>query len=227
MDRTELIEQLVVIEDRSTAREDDDAAAGEGSINDVTDSLRGGRDWNAPLVVHLAGRFLLDMRRRVRPELSRDLNGITDNVDRCFAILPQTRPARIRPDDDREPVAFCVLGISAKLFVHFELVRRSRVDREANRAAAQTKRVLHAGGQCLVWIFLLPQHVIVVGFEDEWNFPCKIANACFQEAQRSSVRIAARFDREFEVIVRIVSWGIGCERARWPMLEALIDRQDD
>ena len=101
MDRTDLIEQLVVIEDRSTAREDDDAAAGEGTINDVTDSLRGGRDWNAPLVVHLAGRFLLDMRRRqlhlydVRPELSCDLDGVTGNVDRCFAILAQTRPARI------------------------------------------------------------------------------------------------------------------------------------
>src|ERR1700731_5425759 len=162
MDCPDLIEQLVVIEDCGAAGEDDDAAAGEGTINDVTDSLRGGSDRNAPLVVYFAGCILLDMRRRqlhlddVRPELSRDLNGITDNVDRCFAILAETRPARIRPDDDREPVAFCVLGISAKLFVHLELVRRSRVDREANRAAAQTKRVLHAGGQCLVWIFLLP-----------------------------------------------------------------------
>jgi hypothetical protein len=38
-------------------------------------------------------------------------------------------------------------------------------------------------------------------------------------------RIAARFDREFEVIARIVSWEIGCEGAHRPMLEALIDRQ--
>ena len=101
MNRTDLIEQLVVIEDRSTAREDDDAAAGESTINDVTDPLRGGRDRNAPLVVYFAGRILLDMRRRqfhlddVRPELSRDLDGVTSNVDRCFAILAQTRPARI------------------------------------------------------------------------------------------------------------------------------------
>src|SRR3984893_6795290 len=104
MDCTDLIEQLVVMEDRSTAREDDDAAAGEGTINDVTDSLRRGRDRNAPLVVYFAGCILLDMRRRqlhlddVRPELSRDLDGVPGNVDRCFAILAQTRPARIRPD---------------------------------------------------------------------------------------------------------------------------------
>ena len=95
-----------------------------------------------------------------------------------------------------------------------------------DRAAAETKRVLHAGGQCLVRIFLLPQHVIVVGFEDERNFPREIAGACFQEAQRSGVRIAARFDRELEVIKRIVSRGIWGEGARRPMLEALIDRQN-
>ena len=105
-------------------------------------------------------------------------------------------------------------------------MRRSRVDREADRAAAETKSVLHAGGQCLVRILLLPQHVIVVGFEDERNFPREIAGACFQEAQRSSVRIAACFDRELEVIARIVSWGIGRERTRRPMFEALIDRQN-
>ena len=88
MDRTDLIEQLVVIEDCSAAGEDDDAAAGESTINDVTDSLRRGRNGNVPLVVYFAGCILLDMRRRqlhlddVRPELSRDLDGVTDNVDR-------------------------------------------------------------------------------------------------------------------------------------------------
>src|SRR6202040_1219352 len=107
MDRADLIKQLVVIEDRSTAREDDDAAAGESTINDVTDSLRRGCDRNAPLVVSFAGPLLFDMRRRQfplddgRPEVRRDLDGVTSNVDRCFAILAQTRPARIRPDDNR------------------------------------------------------------------------------------------------------------------------------
>jgi hypothetical protein len=67
----------------------------------VTDSLRQGRDRYAPLVVYFAGCILLDMRRRqlylddVRPELSRDVGGIANDVDRCFAILAQTRPARI------------------------------------------------------------------------------------------------------------------------------------
>jgi hypothetical protein len=88
MDCTDLIEQLVVIEDRSTAREDDDAAAGERAINDMTDSLRRGRNGNASLVVYFAGCILLNMRRRqlhlddVRPELSRDLDGIANDIDR-------------------------------------------------------------------------------------------------------------------------------------------------
>ena len=81
------------------------------------------------------------MRRRqlylddVRAELRRDLDGIADNVDSRFAFLAPTRSARIGPDDDREPVALCLLGVSAQLSVRFELVRRSRVDRKTNRAA--------------------------------------------------------------------------------------------
>src|SRR6185437_544579 len=141
MDRTNLIEQLVIVEDRSTAREDDDAAAGERAINDVTNALRRGRDWDVSFVEHLACRVLLDMRRRqlhlddVRAELRRDLDGIADNVDSRFAFLAQARSTRIGPDDDREPVALRLLGVSAELSVHFELVCRSRVDREADRAA--------------------------------------------------------------------------------------------
>jgi hypothetical protein len=97
MDRTDLVEQLVVIEDRGTAREDQDAAAGERAIDDVTDAFRLGRDRNAPLVVHLAGCVLLDMRRRqlclddVRPELSGDLDGVTNDIDRGS-------PSLLRPD---------------------------------------------------------------------------------------------------------------------------------
>src|SRR5581483_11940929 len=116
MDRTDLIEQLVVVEDRGAAREDDDAVAGERAINDVTNALRRGLNWNVPLLEHLAGRVLLDMRRRqlhlddVRAELRCDLDGIADNVDSRFAFLAQARSARIRPDDDRKPVALCLLG---------------------------------------------------------------------------------------------------------------------
>jgi len=82
----------------------------------------------------------------VGAELSRDLDGIADNVDPRFAFLTQTRPARIGPDDDREPIALCLLGVGTELSVHFELVRRSRINRETNRAATQAKRILHAGG---------------------------------------------------------------------------------
>ena len=41
--------------------------------------------------------------------------------------------------------------------------------------------------------------------------------------RRSSVRIAARFDREFDVIARIV--GLGGARGGPALIEALIDRQ--
>jgi hypothetical protein len=127
--RTDLIEQLVVIEDRGSAGEDDDATTGEGAIDHMTDALRRGRDRNAALVVYLAGRFLLDMRGRqlhlddVRPELSRDMGRIADDVDRCFAFLAQTRPARIGPYNDRQSIALRLLGIGAELPEHRELVR--------------------------------------------------------------------------------------------------------
>ena len=57
MDRTDFIEQLLVIEDCRTAGEDDDAAAGESTIHDVADSLRRGRNGNTTLLVYFAGCF--------------------------------------------------------------------------------------------------------------------------------------------------------------------------
>ena len=86
MDCANFIKQLVVVEDRDAVREDNDASAGESTINDVTDALRRGRNRNVLLVEHFVSGVLLDMRRRqlhlddVRAELSR--GGVTDNVDR-------------------------------------------------------------------------------------------------------------------------------------------------
>src|SRR6185437_580477 len=142
MDCADLIEQLVVVESRRAAGEDDDAAAGECTINDMANALRSGRNGNVLLLEHVTRRILLDMRRRqlhlddVRAELSRDLDGIADHIDPGFAFLAQARSAWIGPDDDREPVALCFLGVSAELSIHFKLMCRSRIDREAHRAAA-------------------------------------------------------------------------------------------
>ena len=61
MDCADLVEQLVIVEDRCAAGEDDDAPAGERTINDMADALRRGRNGNMPLVEHLAGDVLLDM----------------------------------------------------------------------------------------------------------------------------------------------------------------------
>jgi len=61
MDRTDLIEQLVVVEDRGAAGEDDNAAAGESTIDDMANVLQRGRNWNVLLLEHLAGSVLLDI----------------------------------------------------------------------------------------------------------------------------------------------------------------------
>src|SRR5665213_2990460 len=142
MDCADLLEQLVVIENCRSAGEDDDTAAGESTINDMANALRRGCNRNVLLLEHLAGGILLDMRGRqlhfddVRAELSRDLDRVADHIDPGFAFLAQTRSARIGPDDDSKPVALCFLGVSAELPVHFKLMCRSRIDREAHRAAA-------------------------------------------------------------------------------------------
>jgi hypothetical protein len=77
MDRTDLIEQFVVIEHCGTSREDGDVAASKRAIENTTNSRRVSRNENATLVVHLADNSLLDMRRPrlylddARSELSR------------------------------------------------------------------------------------------------------------------------------------------------------------
>jgi hypothetical protein len=112
MDCADLIEQLVVIENRRAAGEDDDAAAGESTINDLANALRRGRDWDVSFVEHLAGRVLLDMRRRqlylddVRAELRRDLDGIADNIDSRFAFLAQARSAQMDQMTTASPLRF-------------------------------------------------------------------------------------------------------------------------
>jgi hypothetical protein len=52
-----------------------------------------GCNWNMQLIVYIAGGLLFNICGRqlhlddVRPELSRDVRGVTDHVDRGFAFL--------------------------------------------------------------------------------------------------------------------------------------------
>ena len=54
----------------------------------------------------------------------------------------------------------------------------------------------------------------------------ELEGAGLQEAEGSRVGVAARVDRQLEVIIGIVGWRVGGEAADRPVLEALIDRED-
>ena len=71
------------------------------------------------------------------------------------------------------------------------------------------------------------KNIAVVELEDERDFAGKIAGAGLEKAEGRGEGIAAAFDRQLEVVMRIVGRRIGRERARRSVLEALIDGQDD
>jgi IstB-like ATP binding protein len=66
IDRADLVEQLVVVEDRGAAGEDHNPPAGESAIDDMPDALSRSRDRNALFVVNVAGCLLLFSRRYER-----------------------------------------------------------------------------------------------------------------------------------------------------------------
>ena len=89
------------------------------ALGHMVDALRQGGARDLLLVVNRRGRVLLEMGRGqldlddVRAELSRDLDGIADHVDRGFALLAQAGAARIGPDDDGSPLRFASSAQSA------------------------------------------------------------------------------------------------------------------
>src|SRR6266496_2637249 len=219
---------------RLAAREDHDAAAAERALHHVADAVGQRLDRDVVLLVDLLGLRVLDelLRRLdlddVRPHLRRDLRGVGANVDGGLAFLRDAAAARIAPHDDREPG---LLRLERELTELLELRVPgvgAGVDRVADRDAAEADRVLHGrrhGGDRRATE--LRQRVRVVELEDERHLPRELGRARLEEAERRSVRVAARVDRELEVVARIVAVRVRGERARGAVLEALVDGQDD
>src|SRR5208337_2203127 len=102
----------------------------------------------------------------------------------------------------------------------------SGINSEADANAAQSQRVLHASGQGLMWIFFVIENVMVIDFQDQRDLSREIARARFQKSQRRSVGVAAGFNRQLEMVMRIVGWRIWAKASRRAMLKPLVHRQD-
>ena len=199
----------------------------------MADALGEGADRNGVFLVRLPRLFLLDLIRGelhledVGPELRGDLRAVRDHVDRGLARLADAGPARIRPDDDREACPLRFLRERPDLLVHAARHRGARVDRESDRGAAQPERLADAPRDRRQRVLLVVQHVVVVELQDERDLAGELGSARLQESERGGVRVAARLDRQVEVISGIVGRRVGSERPGRTVLEALVDRKDD
>ena len=70
------------------------------------------------------------------------------------------------------------------------------------------------------------ERVGVVELQDERDLAGELGGAGLEEAERRGVGVAARVDRELEVVARVVAGRVRREAARRAVLEALVDRQD-
>src|SRR5207247_984065 len=66
----------------------------------------------------------------------------------------------------------------------------------------------------------------VVELQDERDLARELRRAGLEEAERRRVGVAARRQRQLEVVARVVAGGIGREGARRAVLEALVDGQE-
>src|SRR5437870_170448 len=218
---------------RLAPRENEDAPPVEGALHHVAHALGQGGDRDALLLVPLLGRRLLDVRRRrlhlddVGAELAGDLGRVGDHVDRGLALLRDARPARVGPDDHGEALALGLVPELADLAVHLVARRRGGVDGEADRAAAQAERIVDAARDGGARVGAAGESVGVVELQDERDLARELGGAGLEEAERSRVGVAARRERQLEVIARVVARGVGREGARGAVLEALVDGQDD
>ena len=105
-------------------------------------------------------------------------------------------------------------------------MRRTWIDGEADRAAAQAQRVADAGGEGLGRIGIAAQGIGVVDLQDQRDLACEGARAGLDEAQRRGIGVAPRLHGQAEMIERIIGRRIGRERTRRAVLEALVDRKD-
>src|SRR5881296_4326033 len=231
-DRPGFLEESVVVFLGGPAGEDHNAAPVEGRLHDVTDPLGQRLDRNLLHLVHLLRRRLLQVIGRqlhlddVGPQLGRDLRRIGDDVESRLAFLADLAAAGVGPDHERQAVPFRLFSDLAGLLVHALAVRRSGIDGEPHRHAAEPQRVAHAARDRRRRVLLLIEDIVVVQLQDQWNLARELRRTRLQEPERRSVGVAAGFDRQLEVVPGIVTRRVDREAPGRAVLEALVHRQN-
>jgi hypothetical protein len=216
---------------RRAAREDHDALAVKRGLNDVAHPL--GKRAARNVVVELARFVLLDVRRRrldlhdVRAELASDVRGVRADIERGLAVLRELAAARVRPDHGGQAHVARLGDQVTDLLVHVVAEAGARINREADRGAAEAQRIFHAAGHRRVRLRGAAERVAVVDLEDHRQASGVLVRDAFDEAERRRVCVAAGLDRHARVVLGVVARGVRREAARGAVLEALVDRQDD
>ena len=221
-----LIDAVEVL--RLAAGEHHDAAAVERALHHVLDAL--GQRGAVDLLVALLRGFQADHRGRrlhlddVGAHQRGHLRRIGADVERGLRGAIEVAAARIAPHHDGEAGRLRLGGQFAQ-FLHLgEGVLAAGIDGEADRGAAETQRVLDAGGDRLVLVG--GQRVGVVALQDGGDLPGERVGAGGDHAEWRGVGVQSGLDRELVVVVRIIGRRVRREAARGAVLEALIDRQD-
>src|SRR5256712_6766574 len=231
-DRSGFFEEGVVVFLGGPAGEDHDAAPVEGRLHDVPDPIGQRLDRNLLHLVHFLRRRLLQVIGRqlhlddVGAQLGRDLRRIGDDVERRLAFLADLAAAGIGPDNERQAMPFGFFPDLAGLLVHALPVRRSGIDGEPYRHAAEPQRVPHAARDRRRRVLLLVEDIVVVQLQDQRNLARELRRARLQEPERRSVGVAAGLDRQLEVVSGIVARRIDREAPGRAVLEALVHRQN-
>src|SRR6266700_2951452 len=217
---------------RRASREDHNSSPPKAAFHHMAYPLRQGADWDLFLFINLAGWLLFDVRGRqfdldnVCPELCRDMSCIAAHIDPCFAFLAQARSSRIGPNDNRQARFLRLFSVSSNLAVHLQTMAGTGINGEADADTAKPQRVLHAPSQGLEGVLFVAENVTIIDLQDQGNLSREITRSRFQKSQWRGVGVGARFDRQLEMISRIVRRRIGAEASRRTMLETPIHRQD-
>src|SRR5207249_6261303 len=217
---------------RRPSREDHNPPPSKAALHHMTNALRKRADGNLFLLVNLACSLLFDVRGRqfdldnVCPKLCRDVSCIAAHIDPGFAFLAQARSSMVGPNDNRQTRFLRFFSISSNLAVHLQTMAGTGINGEADADTAKPQGVLHTASQGLVGVLFVAENVMIVDLQDEGYLTRKITRSRFQKSQWRSVGVAARFDRQLEMISRVVRRRIWAEASRRTMLEPLIHRQD-
>src|SRR5205823_1271423 len=98
--------------------------------------------------------------------------------------------------------------------------RAARIDRESDRAAAETNRVAHARGERRRWRAWIAEQVAVVHLQDQRQRSRELVRDDLQLTERRRIRVAPALHREARVIEGIVAGRVRLERSAGAVLEA-------